>query len=59
MTWSKYNNPNRKRRPRRKSPYSQQYINERKNEMYQLLATAKTEDEKDNIVKAFNISINP
>ena len=59
MTWSKYSNPNRKRRPKRKSPYSQQYINERKKEMYQLLATAETEEQKDMIVKAFNITIYP
>lgn len=58
MKFSKYNNPNRKRRGR-KSPYSQQYINERKDEMYQLLAKAETEAEKDNIIKAFQISINP
>ena len=49
----------KKSKSRRKSPYSQQYINERKNEMYQLLATAETEEQKDMIVKAFNISINP
>jgi hypothetical protein len=55
------NSINRKRRPKRKckSPYSQQYINEQKNEMYQLLAKCETEEQKDIIVKAFNITINP
>lgn len=59
MKFSKYNNPNRRRKAKRKSPYSQEYINERKNEMYSLLAKAETEAEKDGIIKAFNISINP
>lgn len=58
MKFSKYNNPNR-RKAKRKSPYSQEYINERKKEMFSLLAKAETEAEKDGIIKAFNISINP
>ena len=57
MAFTKYNNPNRKNKPKRKSPYSQQYINERKDEMYKILATCETEQQKDMVVKAFNISI--
>ena len=59
MRFSKYNNPNRKRKPKRRSPYSQEYINERKDEMYRLLTECKTEEEKDMIIKAFNVTIYP
>ena len=58
MKFSKYNNLG-KRRIRRKNPYSQEYINERKNEMFSLLARANTEAEKNLIIKAFHVSINP
>ena len=54
--FTKYNNPSRKRRTR-KSAYSQEYIEERRDEMYQLLAQAETEQERDNIIKAFDVSI--
>ena len=57
MKFTKYNNPNRRRRKR--SPYSQEYIAEQRDRMYELLAKAKTEAEKDNIIKAFHITINP
>lgn len=53
--FSKYNQP--KRRKTDKSKFSQSYINDRKNEMYKLLAEAKTEEERDIIIKAFNLSI--
>lgn len=56
--FTRFNNPNRKRKTR-KSPYSQQYINERRNEMYRLMANAKTDEEKDLIRKAFEVTINP
>lgn len=58
MKFTKYNNPN-KRRPKRKSPHSQAYINEQKTELFKLLAKAETEEEKDALIKAFQISIHP
>ena len=58
MKFSKFNNPNKKRR-RVKSKYSQTYVNERRNEMYQALANAETDAQRDYIIKAFDISIKP
>lgn len=59
MKFSKYNNPNKKRRPKRVSPYSSSYIEERRKEMYETLARCETEAQKDAIIKAFSVSINP
>ncbi len=56
--FTRFNNPNRKRKTR-KSPYSQQYINERRNEMYKLMANVETDEKKDILQKAFSITINP
>jgi hypothetical protein len=56
--FTKHNNPSRKRRARR-SPYSQAYIEDRRNEMNQLLAGAKTEAEREIIQKAFDVTIRP
>ena len=56
--FTRFNNPNRKRKTR-KSPYSEQYIKERRNEMYKLMANAETDEEKDILQKAFSITINP
>jgi len=56
--FTKYNNPNRRKRSK-KSPYSQQYINERREELYQLLAKAETDEEKNILIDAFHASINP
>lgn len=56
--FTRFNNPNRKRKTR-KSPYSEQYIEERRNEMYKLMANAETDEEKDILQKAFSITINP
>lgn len=58
MKFTKYNNPKKKRKARY-SPYSQQYISERRDEMYQLLAKAETESQRDAIIKAFDITIHP
>ena len=55
MRFSKYNNPNKKRTGK-KPIHSQTYINEQKTELRSLLMQAKTEQEKDAIIKAFNIS---
>lgn len=56
--FTKYNNPSKKRKER-KHTYSNNYYNERKNELYNLLAEAKTEAERDALIKAFNVSMNP
>lgn len=56
--FTRFNNPNRKRKTR-KSPYSEQYIEERRNEMYKLMVNTETDEEKDILQKAFSITINP
>lgn len=50
--FTKYNNPNRRRRTARKSAYSKTYVEERRNEMYQLLAQAESDEERDSGGKA-------
>ena len=56
MKWSKYNNPNRRKYPkRRKSPYSKQYQTERFNELCKLL-NGKYDPA---LIDAYKISINP
>lgn len=58
MKFSKSYQPRRKAH-RKQSMYSKEYIEERKNEMYALLATAKTQEEKNAIMNAFSVSVNP
>ena len=56
MKFSKYNNPSKKhRRKHTTTPYSREYIEEQKKQLYALLAKAKTEEEKDMIIKAFDV----
>lgn len=55
--FTRYNNPN-KRKYRRKM-YSDEYVNERRNELYMSLATATTESDKQILLDAFRASINP
>ena len=57
MKFSKYNNPNRK--TYKTYNHSRSYINEQKSEMYEMLSKAKTESEKEMIIKSYQISINP
>lgn len=57
MKFSKYNNPNRK--TYKTYNHSRSYINEQKSEMYEMLSKAKTEAEKEMIIKSYQISINP
>ena len=59
MKFTKYNNPNKKRRTVRRSPYSSKYIAEQRSKMERLLANAKTDDEKDAIIKAFDVTVHP
>ncbi|MBQ7726279.1 MAG: hypothetical protein IJT66_03955 [Clostridia bacterium] len=58
MKFSKYNNPSRRRR-RKPQAHSREYIEERERELMALLATAKTDQDKQILIDAFNISINP
>ena len=59
MKFTKYNNPSKKRRTLRRSPYSAQYIAEQRSKMEMVLAKAETESEKNTIIKAFNVTIHP
>lgn len=59
MKFTRYNNPRKKKRKTRKPPYSESYINERKEELYQLLSEANSDYERDMLIKAFNVSIRP
>lgn len=61
MKFSKYNNPAKRRKHRRSAsrPYSAAYAEERRSELYRLLAEAKTEEQRDALIKAYNISIHP
>lgn len=56
---AKFTKYNRRRTAGRRSPYSETYIRERKAELDALLANAKTEAEKDMLIKAFDVSIRP
>lgn len=56
--FTKYNNPNR-RKIHRRSSYSKQYISEQREEMFKALASCKSDAEKDAVIKAYSISINP
>ena len=55
--FTKYNNPNRRRTHRR--AHSSAYINETQDKMCALLAKCETEAEKDAILKAYSITVNP
>ena len=60
MKFSKYNNPRRKTHMKpNTSPYSRRYIEEQKSQLYALMADAKTEAEKDALIKAYNVTIHP
>ena len=60
MKFTKYSNPSKRRQKRRRrSPYSRAYIAERKSELNALLARAQSHSERDALVKAFDITINP
>ena len=48
-----------KKKRKRKSPYSSAYIEERRQEMKELLAQAKTPEARQMIKKAFDVSIRP
>lgn len=56
MKFTKYNNPNR--RKRRAPKHSASYTAQMQDQLYQLLAQAATEEEKTNLVKAYHITMN-
>lgn len=57
MKFSKYNNPNRRRR-KRYNGHSQKWIDEQRELMYRVLAEEKNDEGKDAIIKAFYVTIN-
>ena len=59
MKFTRYNNPNKRRTPKRRSPHSQEYINERREELIKLLAKTDNPSEQEALIKAYSISINP
>lgn len=56
MKFTKYNNPNR--RKRRAPKHSASYTAQMQDQLYQLLAQAAAEEEKTNLVKAYHITMN-
>lgn len=59
MKFTKSNNPNKRRAPKRRAPHSREYINERKAELIEMLAKTDNPSEQEALIKAYNISINP
>lgn len=58
MKFSKYNNPNcRKNRIRRN--YSNVYREQMKNQLRELLAKCETEEQRNILLKAYDITMNP
>ena len=57
MTFTKYNNPNR--RKARRNTYSREYKQARYEELCQLLSQCNTDSEREILTKAYNVSINP
>lgn len=54
MKFTKFNNPNRKKR-KPMPKYSNKYMEERRQELRKALAEAKTPAEEKHIIEAFNI----
>lgn len=55
MKFSKFNNPAKRRKVRRSS----QYVAERRNELYTLMAGAKSQKERDLLIDAYNVTVCP
>lgn len=58
MTFTKHNNPNRRRKARRNT-YSRDYKQKQYVELCQLVTQCNTETERDILTKAYNVTINP
>ena len=56
MRFSKFNNPSKKRRNFRKSSKAKQELKE---DMFKLIALAKSEEEREAIIKAYSVSVKP
>lgn len=57
MKFSKYNNPNRRKNNIYQN-HSNTYREQMKNQLYELLAKCKTEEQKDALIKAYSITLN-
>lgn len=58
--FTKYNNPYRKPYGKRhRSQHSKAYIEEMKNELYQLVADTETDEERELLIDAFRVSVRP
>lgn len=55
MKFSKYN----QRKKRRKSGYSREYRQARHDELCRLISDCKTDTERELLIKAYEVSINP
>lgn len=58
MTFTKHTNPNRRRKARRNT-YSREYKQTRYVELCQLLSQCNTDSERENLTKAYDVTINP
>lgn len=58
MKFTKYNNPNRRRSVRRPA-HSEAYVKEMQEKRDALLAQCKTGADKEYILKAYDVSMNP
>ena len=58
MKFSKYNNPN-KRKYKKPARYSAERREELRNELFRLLSEAKDDREREAIIKAYRITLNP
>jgi len=56
--FTKSNNPNKKKR-QYVPIYSREYTEERKTEMMKLLSEATTEDQRIDIIKAYEVTVRP
>lgn len=59
MKFTKYNNPAKKHKKHYIQKHSEQYINEKKSELYNALLNANNEQKKDIAYKAYYISLKP
>ena len=57
MTFTKHNNPNR--RKARRNTYSRDYKQKQYEELCQLLSQCNTDSERKNLTKAYDVTINP
>lgn len=58
MTFTKYTNPNRRRKARRNT-YSRDYKQKQYEELWQQIAQCNSDYERDILIKAYDVTINP